>query len=260
MGLPRSVLTCVAGAAAMVAVATITASTAVGATGVRTVNFGSPGATYEASTVSVFPSAPVTKSDWFFVHGIDQYSYIGGVRLTAVGTNTSRGEGADPAANIRGFLPRFGGFNDGFPDMCSSPGAGEPIGQARLQKQPKRNGVWQRVKWTWAGCGDGLTDDNFPVASGVTTYTISKYRRVIQPAVYRTYFQGSDGYFNICLSSDHIGDIVQKNGRLSCTVTVQDREERVSFRYKQTTKISTTYPAYVCPGEYPGSNTNTGCN
>ncbi len=141
-------------------------------------------------------------------------------------------------------------FDDGLVCIDQDPycTSGSTIGRA--YGRPKQNGVWKRVKWTAVGCldsNDGDYSETFRIAAGVTTYTVSKYQRFTKPAVYNTYFQGSDDYFNICLTIDYIGDIVQKNGRLSCTVLQSARVDRVTFRVKQATKITARSPAYVCP-------------
>ncbi len=160
-------------------------------------------------------------------------------------------DGTSPAANKLGFLYLWFLTDEEGEDSeeCTTD---RPIGH--VYGRPKQNGVWKRVKWEAVGCvsgGAGNSTDGFmtfPIATGVTTYTVSKYQHFTKPAVYNTYFQGSDGYFNICLTTDRIGSIMQKNGRLFCTVLQSARVDGLTFRIKQTTKIIARPPAYVCPG------------
>ena len=117
--------------------------------------------------------------------------------------------------------------------------------------RPTGNGRWKAVKWTATGCtGGGYIADNigttFPLASGTTTYTVSNYKRVKKPAVYRTYVEGSDGYFNVCLSIDHISDVVQRNGVRQCTVLISARVDKVTFTLRQRTRLDPIPPAFAC--------------
>ena len=218
----------------------------------RFVNFNGPGTTYDPSTVQVF-------GDGTTQHRNHSGDHIGGILLTAVGSSTSDGESDAP--NARGFLPLV--TLDPYPtldpngDVCGEDC--DPVRQCTTNgprigrtpdAYPKRNGVWKRVKWSALGCtrDDPDTSPNFPIAKGITTYTVSKFVRVYRPAVDDTYWQGSDGYFNICLTTDNISDIVQKNGRLYCTVERTASVDRVSFRLKQSTRVTHVDPAYVCPG------------
>lgn len=247
--------TAVALAAVLVAAPIATAQT-----GPRTVDMWKAGATYNAESIKAYGDGTTRQR-------MDSPRLLGGVLLTAVGTYTSREEEGDPALNIRGFLPMVttdpGSPCDDPDDYTCEPISpslqctySDPrIGRTPLAR-PRGNGVWAKVKWNAIGCPSSIeSEPTWPLASGVTTYTVSNYKRTVKPAVYRTYLEGSDGYFNVCLTSDHISDIIQKNGVRQCTVLVSSRVDRVTFTLKQSTKITKRYPAFVCPGRPSG----TGC-
>ncbi len=254
----------VAIAAGMAVTAVGTADVALASEMSRRVDFSSPGATYDSATIATWPPNGARA---IALRMVGPGSF-GGVRLRAVGTTTSLDGAASPAANMLGFLPLVATVTP----PCEYDDEGDCIEQdpidectpslpiGRAYGRPKQNGVWKRVTWTAVGCTSDLVNfGTFPIATGVTTYTVSKYQRFTKPAVYNTYFQGSDDYFNICLTADYIGDIVQENGRLSCTVLQSARIDRVKFRIKQTTKITARSPAYVCPG-YTFTSGRAGCN
>ena len=227
------------------------------ATGVRTVDLWKAGATYDAASIQAYGDGTTRQR-------MDSPRLLGGILLTAVGTYTSREEEADPANNIRALLPMVT-MDSGIP--CDDPEdyTCEPV-EPSLQcsysdprigrtprARPKGNGVWAKVKWSAVGCPSSAEDEpTWPLASGVTTYTVSNYKRIVTPAVYRTYVEGSDGYFNVCLTSEHISDIFQKNGVRQCKVLESARVDRVTFTLKQSTKITKREPAFVCPGRPAG--------
>ncbi len=220
-------------------------------TGVRTVDMWKAGATYDAASIQAYGDG-ITK------HRVESPRLLGGVLLTAVGTYTSREEEADPATNIRGFMPMVTTPVCAEDDYDCDPTAlqctySDPRIGRTPRGRPRGNGVWAKVKWSAIGCPSSAEYvPTWPLAAGTTTYTVSKFKRTVKPAVYRTYLEGSDGYFNVCLTSDHISDIVQKNGVRQCTVLASSRVDRVTFTLKQSTKITQRYPAFVCPGRLSG--------
>ncbi len=236
-------------AAAVASIACIAFAAGSAAGAVREVDFRNAGDTYDPASLRVVGDRTINVK-------MAEPRAVGGILLTAVGTMTSiSGLGRDASPGIRGFMPRVykemiyddgGDYVTETLTMCGA--GGGYLAPARVQR-PRGNGVWQRVKWTWYGCsGDPERTPIFRVADGETKYTVSNFKRIRRPAVYRTYREGSDGYFNVCLTADHIGDIVQRNGVRQCTVLVRSSVDRVAFRLRQTTKITRRYPAYVCPG------------
>lgn len=239
--------------AAVVAALVSVPASAVGSN-IRTVDLWNPGSTYGPATVRAVGDGVKRVT-------MTAPERVGGVLLTAIGTETTKNEGTEPAANARGFMSLFVKIPDPYgcgtedplceetppplEDTCSFT---DPVGRAPLER-PRRKGVWKRVAWTAIGCVHEEYTTTFPIADGVTTYTVSDFKRTKKPAVYRTIWDDAnngDDYFNICLDSENIGSIKQKGGRRYCTVLVSARVDRVSFRVKQQTKITKRYPAYVC--------------
>jgi hypothetical protein len=223
----------------------------------RYINLVPAGATYDPASIQVFGDRTrrITRN-----LGGGPYSPFGGVVLTAIGSDTrSRADDA-MTANTRAQIPMLV-TEPGLPDS-DYPGRLEPpyitcgalpgVGRAPTSR-PRRNGVWKRVRWQVSGCTPGeamyLGQQRyayaFPVADGVTTYTVSRFFRRVRPATYATYREGSDGYFNVCLTSDNWGSVVQRNGVRQCTVVETPREDSVSFTVTQRTQVTKVYPAYV---------------
>lgn len=186
---------------------------------------------------------------------------IGGVYLTAVGTNTSLSGGAQPVNNTRGYMAVVREIpdctlQDPVPIGCTGDEPSTECNYGEVGKspeaRPRRNGVWRRVQWTAIGCvypsGDTV-GTQFPLAKGVTTYTVSKLQRTVTPAVYRTiwdYQNNGDDFFNTCLDSENVGSIKQRGGNRYCTIVVRARKDVVRFRLTQKTVITERYPAKTC--------------
>ena len=233
-----------------------TAGAASAPSGPRTVDFVNPGDTYDPASIAVSGDEARSRS-----YVLDTPQMLGGILLSAVGTNTSRNYGEEPVPGARGLMPIVmtnPGQQCDEDDFLCEPvsqfldcGDGGPIARSPLPR-PKRNGVWKRVAWSAIGCAGpggqfGRLGKTFPLAEGVTTYTVSRFKRLVRPASYATWVEGSDGYFNHCLTVENIDSIVQVNGVRSCTLVQSPRVDRVSFRLKQSTKITKAFPAFTCP-------------
>jgi hypothetical protein len=220
------------------------------------INLVPAGATYDPASIQVHGDGTwrVTRNLWD-----KPSSPFGGVVLTAIGSETRRWADDAMAPNTRAQIPMLisnpgtggdeynpGGFVPPHIECGGLPG----VGRAPTSR-PRRNGVWKRVTWQVTGCapGEGRGEQRyayaFPVADGITTYTVSRFFRRVRPATYVTYREGSDGYFNVCLSSDNWDSVVQRNGVRQCTVVETPREDYVSFTVTQRTRVTKVYPAYV---------------
>lgn len=206
------------------------------------IKFSKPGDTYAPSTLTIMSSTEGTRP----VEFPGDSPVASGFSLAAAGT---RLEGTDqgPLAEIDG-VPGIGLVPIGNADACSSSGGtlGRNPGRYGV---PRRNGLWHRVTWTWSGCS-GYPQATWRVADGVTTYSVSRLKRVYRPAVWRTIWadQGNgDEYFNVCLAADNIGSVRQSGGRRYCRVLVREKIDRTTYRLTQRTTITKVYPAYVTP-------------
>lgn len=239
-----------------IVVVTIAASTApatLAYTAPIRVLFAQPGDTYDAATLKAVGDL-TSRESVNLGDGI-----YGGVVLTALATQRIQKDAlVGPGVGDLSIAYRNPGYQCDYdtdptcedetePFMdCGASSVGAPP-----KGRPKGNGRWRVVKWTATGCtGRGYFANNigitFPLASGTTTYTVSNFKRVKRPAVYRTYVEGSDGYFNVCLSIDHIGDVVQRNGVRQCTVLITPRVDKITFTLKQRTRLNSVPPAFVC--------------
>jgi len=245
---------------AVLSVMAVLATATVAVADTPDITFNSAGDTYDPATIRIDEdrTAHVQES---------AVKWLGGVMLTAVGTTTfDLSTGGNVVPNARGTIPSIY-MDPGYPcDHLADPTCTdvvEPfvscgstwfsaVGRAP-RRRPTHNGKWATAKWSVTGCtGPGVHEGEvgatFPVATGSTTYIVKNLTRTKKAAVYRTYVEGSDGYFNVCLSTDHIGSIVQHNGVRSCTVVVSARVDRVSFILTQRSKITSVAPAFMCSG------------
>lgn len=200
------------------------------------------GDTYDPASLVVVSSTEGSRS---VVYSGDE-AFESGFSLAASGTRL-RGTQSDPMQEVNG-VPGVGLMPFGSPDLCSPVGATLGKNPGRYGA-PKRNGVWHRVPWTWTGC-NGYPAAAWRVADGVTTYTVSRLKRVYRPAVYRTIWEdqgNGDAYFNTCLTADYISSIRQAGGRKYCKVLLREKVDRTTYRLTQRTTITKVYPAYVTP-------------
>ena len=143
-------------------------------------------------------------------------------------------------------LPECGARWDSWASFGDEDGAYN-WGFNKKMKVPTKNGVWSKVRWTakdndhYVGPGDETVE--FPVAKGITTYTVSNLKRVYRPATSRrVYNTDFDNYWNLCVKSDR--EVWASGGRLYCTVTTP-KVDRMTYRLTTSTKITKRYPAYV---------------
>ncbi len=193
------------------------------------VDFSAPGDTYDPATLGTYGDQ----------EGTTVLEYPGDP-VAGKGVALTVGIGA---ADGRGVLPLAEG------PYCIGSGGVFPIVGANPYRRsaPRKNGVWARVRWSWVGCTNTTT---WRVADGVTTYTVSRLKRVYRPAVYRTIWEdqsNGDAYFNTCLTADYISSIRQEGGRKYCKVLVREKVDRTTYRLTQRTTITKVYPAYVTP-------------
>jgi hypothetical protein len=232
----------------------VTVSGAIGASGWRYVDLDRPGSTWDPATLEVVGDGTRRVS-------LSIPERIGGIYLTAVGTNTSLSGGEQPMSNARGHMAVLRDvpdctLEDPVPLDCTG---NEPSTECNFSEfgkspevRPRRNGVWRRVNWTAYGCvylQDDSPSKTFPLARGVTTYTVRGFTRTVTPAVYRTiwdYQNSGDDFFNTCLSLNNVGSIKQRGGSRYCTVVVRPRKSVIRFRLTQATVITERFPARTC--------------
>lgn len=221
------------------------------AAGAPVIYFGRQGYTYDASTLQVL-------SDFEGTHTIvNDAAPKGGIRLTANATWTvDLGSIAASGPGV-GFMPlvtpQYGCSDFTNDNIATNPQGGT---------SPQRNGLWTTRKWTAVGCLQGTTlkkELDFPVADGVTTWKVSKYRYVYRPKKsHRVWDYQFDPWVNVCINKGY--KTYASGGHLYCTVVDRPEYIHLSYRLTQTTKITKVYPAFVSPCDgWTGTTPNMDC-
>ena len=204
------------------------------------VYFNNQGNTYDASTLQVLSDHEGTH---LISNATTPYAAAphGGIRLTANATANVDFQSAAGGGPGVGFMPLVTPEHGCTPgNIATNPQAGST---------PQRNGLWTTRKWKAVGCIEGTTIKNevdFPVADGVTTWKVSRYRNAYRPKQsHRVWDYQFDPYVNICINQGY--KTYASGGHLYCTVVDRPEYIRISYRLTQTTKITRVYPAYITP-------------